>query len=702
MLILLASRSLSAAAYEDLGMVRPMGMGEAFEAVSAGIDSIRYNPAGAAYIKGLQIYSSFGMPAMGFDDDTSMNSLDFGISVPFSTKPYLIFLNYIVKGLTLGNDRKVMRDGSFSFLFHQFSVAEFAYERLFTINLAKSLNNLFEGANLALGANLNIFNRGFTHTEDTLLHPDTGLKDSATSLGLDLGLTYDFSRFIRVAFVMANLIEPNISFFSDGTEVVNRQMKVGLGWNMGKLLFMQDFLLGLDLVQIGRDSGDIRKAETVYKAGLEFWQWNRQLGFRFGYKSLLDVLTAGFSFRYRFKHGHSLMVNYAFNYPLASENMKHYFSLNYEFEFPDFYFDYTTDADIEAENREIQENYRKGVVVVKYKTLPNDNLYNIALVHYGSPDKADVIKKYNKIEDEKDLPVMIDVPYDAKTFELYKVQPTDSLETISLKFYSTERETGKIRRFNKIEFSRVKPGRVLVIPITAAEKEQFRIKGDAMENLKKANEARNREYQRLLDALASRTKTVLDPLPAEFKKSEKARADLDDDMADLEKKMAKEKDEAKRAALGETLMNLSDKRTKNVMEINTKIRQASGELEKIKTETVRDKEKADRAWKDVRDRDLGKTGGDFKETSAPDLDAGLGNIKMPFGEVSLKEKKEPPKEKPKEQPKEKPKEQPKDKAKEQPKEQPKEKPKEQPKDKAKEQPKEQPKTGTATTQPKTK
>ena len=469
-LILLIGNRVYSAAYDDLCTVRAKGMGEAFEAVSVGIDSIRYNPAGLAYVRALQVYNSFGKPAVGFDDGSSLNSLDFGVTVPFSNKPYLIFLTYLFKGLTLGNEMKVVRDGSFSFMFHQFFVADLAYERLFTFNLSKSLNNLFEGANMAIGVNFHIYNRGFTHTEDTRIHPDPNLTDSTTGFGLDVGLTYDFSKYIRLAFVMDNLIEPNISFFKDSEEYVNQKMKAGISWRLGDYSFFneklkfQDVLVSGGFVQISRDSEDIRKPETFYKAGAEFWEWQRRIGIRFGYITKVNTITAGLSFKYKFKNAHTIIVDYAFNYMSNIGNYKHYWALKYNFDFPDYLFDYRTKADIEEENRWIQDNYRRGLVIKKYKTLPNDNLYNVSLVNYGTADKVELLKKHNKIEDIRKLPEIIEIPYNAKYFELYKVRPGDTLESIAEKFYGDKTKTGEIRRFNKIEFSRLRVGRILIIP----------------------------------------------------------------------------------------------------------------------------------------------------------------------------------------------------------------------------------------------
>ncbi len=469
--------NLSAASFEDIGSVRAIGMGDAFESISAGIDSVHYNPAGTAYLDSLQVLTEFGKPAVFFDDEASFNSMHFGVSCPFSKQPYLVWLNYLFKGLTIGNEDKVVRDGSFSFIFHDFFVYEFMHEYLFTINIGKSLNNLFEGANMAVGVNFNIFNHGFVMTKDLEQHPDyinKKLSNSSTGFGVDVGMTYDFSKFIRLSFVMANLIEPNISFLKGESEYVNQQIRAGLGWQLGDIWYLQDLLASIGMAQISRDSEDIRKSETVYKAGVEMWQWKRRIGFRMGFKTYLNVFSTGVSYKQKIKNlPHHILFHYAFNYPFKSKNIKNYFSLNYQFDFPNHFFDYRTANDIDKQNKEIMNNFNKGMIVVKYKTLPNDNLFNISLIHYGTPGQAELLKKHNKIEDEKDLPAIMEVPFDAKAFGTYKIQTGDTLESISEKYYGTPENIEKIRKFNKIEFSKLYPGRILILPMTQEERKKW-------------------------------------------------------------------------------------------------------------------------------------------------------------------------------------------------------------------------------------
>lgn len=533
-------------AYEDIGSVRARGMGDAYESISGDIDSVYYNPAGTAHLRSLQMMAGYGKPAVGFDDESSFNNLYFGYGAPFSTEPYLIPIHYLFKGLTVGNEQFLVRDASFTFLYHDFSVSDFAYERLFTFNYSKNLNNLIAGANLSAGLNVNLYNRGFTHTEDTEIHPDTSLNNTATGLGLDFGLLYDFSRYIRLSFVLGNILEPNISFFSDGKEYVNGQLKGGLAWRLGKQLYMHDMIASIGLVQISRDSEDTRKPETIYKIGWEFWPVNDAFALRFGYKTQFNVVTAGLSYKQNLKKDHNLIVNLAFNYPFESENYKIYGSLNYQFEFPDYYFDYRVKGDLEDENEEIEENYRKGLVVLKYKTRPNDNLYNISLIHYGNPNQTKLLKKHNEIEDESSLPTEMEIPYAAKSFELYRTKPGDTLESISVKYFGTQDKTGKILKYNKVPYSKLRVGRVLVIPQSKEDKKR-RAAEIRQEELERKAEAKRKAEEKKAVEMKKRMeekKKLEEKRAAEVKKKAEERK-----KAEVKRKAeAKKKAEAKRKA----------------------------------------------------------------------------------------------------------------------------------------------------------
>ncbi|MBU1077271.1 MAG: LysM peptidoglycan-binding domain-containing protein, partial [Spirochaetes bacterium] len=318
------------------------------------------------------------------------------------------------------------------------------------------------------------------------------LVDSTTGVGVDLGLTYDFSRFIRISMVVANLLEPNISFFNDGTEYVNQQLRAGLAWQLGDVSFLQNALISVGLAQISRDSDDNRRPETIYKAGFEFWQVKRSLGFRFGYKTVFNVFSSGLTFKQPINPANILAVNYAFNYPLDSKNYKHYFSLNWEVEFPDHFYDYRSVDDIEENNKIIQDNFRKGMVILKYKTKPNDNLYNISLIHYGTPQHTKLLMDHNNLKEDETLPTEVEVPYNAKDFELYKVQPIDTIETIAEKYYGDRQLIGKIKKYNIIEFSKLRPGRILIINVTEKDRQmKKKYESDALLRLK------NKEAEKL-------------------------------------------------------------------------------------------------------------------------------------------------------------------------------------------------------------
>ncbi len=479
---------LNSAAFEDIGIPRARGMGEAFEGMQEGVESILYNPAGAITLKGVEAISMFGKPATGFDDETSMNVILFASGVPFTRKPYLLPLQYLFKGLTIGHERWVIEHASFSFLFHQFYVSQFAYERLFLFNLAKDLKKTFDFIPVGIGVNLKIFNRGYEITEDLAVYPETGLNNSATGFGLDVGLNYDFSRNIKLGFAVENLIEPNISFFSGGKEYVNRRLKGGIAIYFGTvkpfgLVKLHSLILSGSFLQISRDVEDIRKAELTYKFGFEFFEpltkkLDKQIGIRAGFQTYFNVLSLGFSFKYKLKNKHIFTLDYAFNFPFNSSISKHYIGLKYNLDFPDHYFDLRTEEDIKRENRRIEEEYKKGIIYLEHKVKPYESLYSISIYYYGSADYINYLKKVNEIEDERFIPSYIKIPFKAEEFKLYKVKEGDTLENIANRFYGNPRKAGYIRKYNKIEFSRLRPGRILLLPKKGMkEKEETKEKG---------------------------------------------------------------------------------------------------------------------------------------------------------------------------------------------------------------------------------
>ncbi|GAJ13784.1 unnamed protein product, partial [marine sediment metagenome] len=229
--------------------------------------------------------------------------------------------------------------------------------------------------------------------------------------------------------------------------------------------------IGMDI--ISKDSDD-RPADSVYKAGVEFWQWKRRIGFRMGFKTLLNNATTGVSYKHKFKNNHTIKIDYALNYLLKLGSIKNYWSATYEFDFFDYYFDYRTEDEITEQNRVIKENFEKGMVIVEYETLPNDNLYNISLIHYGTPGQTELLMKRNKLENEEaDLPEQMEIPYRADSFILYDIRNGDTLKRISTRLYGTSDKEEKILRFNQAPFSKLRTGRVLIIPMTKDERKQY-------------------------------------------------------------------------------------------------------------------------------------------------------------------------------------------------------------------------------------
>ena len=129
---------------------------------------------------------------------------------------------------------------------------------------AKNLNNIiFEGANMAAGVNFNLYQIGFVSAgKEISSYPDQNLLTDKTTFGLDLGVTYDFSKKIRLAFVYKNLVQPNFSLFKSQTDNKPPSMIFSAAWRYGNLFGLEDAsIMGSYLIN-PRSAGDNRKTKT--------------------------------------------------------------------------------------------------------------------------------------------------------------------------------------------------------------------------------------------------------------------------------------------------------------------------------------------------------------------------------------------------------------------------------------------------------
>jgi len=358
---------------------RAIGMGNSVHAFSIGVHSMQYNPATIAYITSLEFMSFYGNPFLGLDDNTSgqfLLNLDFAIAAPFSQKNFLIPFRYLFKGLTLNHEDLIVKQAAMGLQFHQFSVANFMYERQISMVYAKNLNDvLFKGANLSAGINFNLYQVGYTSLGEISKYGDNSLGTDKTTFGIDVGVTYDFSRDIRIAFVYKNLLTPNFSFFKDGKDLQPSSMVYALSWKYGLLLGLEDTSFTGSYVINNRQSGDNRKTENEYKLGAEFFKFDHMLGVRFGYEFPLNSIDLGLSFEYLISGQHNIGIYYATTYPISmnTKNLfstsKQYVSIEYKFIIPDYLL--VNDEQKIYEYKEIaikKELFRK----YKYKIIENN------------------------------------------------------------------------------------------------------------------------------------------------------------------------------------------------------------------------------------------------------------------------------------------------------------------------------------------
>ena len=85
-------------------------------------------------------------------------------------------------------------------------------------------DNAYPGA--AVDVKSDLYSLSFAKTADWGTLPDNPA-DSVFTVGLDLGVIYNFSETIRLAMVFENLLKPNYSVFSDGEDYAPTNFKLG-------------------------------------------------------------------------------------------------------------------------------------------------------------------------------------------------------------------------------------------------------------------------------------------------------------------------------------------------------------------------------------------------------------------------------------------------------------------------------------------
>ena len=199
MLLLLGSLP-AVAAFEDLGAgARAIGMGNAFTAVSDDGQAGYYNPAGLASLSRPELVSSYGRLYMGTDDGSTLGA------------------GYAAYAHPLGNDR-----GGLSASWSNMSLSGAYSENVLRLSYGRDLGERWRAGMSLKWLMLKIGQDEYTERDPVF---DYGGKDSAASVGVDMGAQLRLGDAYRLGMAFTDLNRPDVGF--------SVQERVPLGFKAG-------------------------------------------------------------------------------------------------------------------------------------------------------------------------------------------------------------------------------------------------------------------------------------------------------------------------------------------------------------------------------------------------------------------------------------------------------------------------------------
>ncbi len=243
-----------------------------------GVEAMYYNPAALAHLKSADAMMSYSQPGGGFsnfDDGSTISQIDFAAAFPFNNP-----INLRTAGWK--NDFITTNAGfGFSYIQQIYDSGDgtaMVAQRYVGITYAKNLDNIiFQGARLSMGITNNIYLLSFEGTDVTNNAAFANTKGAAWSP--DVGVTYNFSDFIKIALVYENIVPTSPSPFEEDGEPLTSQMKLGLSYELGsigKFPFLQDILVVGEWRIInppyqGKNVNSDMSSLKTYHAGWESW-----------------------------------------------------------------------------------------------------------------------------------------------------------------------------------------------------------------------------------------------------------------------------------------------------------------------------------------------------------------------------------------------------------------------------------------------
>lgn len=291
---------LASAAYEDTGVgARVVGLGNAFTAVADDVYSVYYNPAGLATLDRPQLGTSYSRLFTGLSDNSNLQN------------SFIAYESPISQG----------RHGAYGLAWNYFTLDSLYREMSMYGSYSRQLFPSAVPQGLFAGVSLKYLSRslGRTAVADNALGvtgAGTGLQDPVLKSGgkstmdFDVGALYRVMPRVTLGLQIQHLTEPNISFASNDTDRLGRNIKVGAAYRTPFTVLAGD--TQFHKAPDGRTDKTFIVAAEKWLPTLLHGSFGVRGSLAFGSREYRQI-TTGLSYKI-----HRMQVDYGFSMPLGT------------------------------------------------------------------------------------------------------------------------------------------------------------------------------------------------------------------------------------------------------------------------------------------------------------------------------------------------------------------------------------------------
>lgn len=288
------------AAYDDTGVgARVVGLGNAYTAVADDVYAVYYNPAGLATLDRPQLGTTYSRLFSGLSDNSNLQNSFLAYEHPIRAGrqgTYGLAWNYFTLD-TLYEESSLY--ASYGRQMFASSVPSGLFGGLSVKYLSRSMGRVAVADN-ALGPT-----GAATFVADPVLK-----KGSASTLDVDLGALYRVQPRFTLGLMIQHLIEPNISFASNDTDRLGRNVKLGAAYRTPFSVLTGD--MHLHKAPDGSTDKTFIMAAEKWLPTLLHGSFGVRGSLGFGSRDY-RVLTTGLSYKI-----HKMQLDYGFGMPLGS------------------------------------------------------------------------------------------------------------------------------------------------------------------------------------------------------------------------------------------------------------------------------------------------------------------------------------------------------------------------------------------------